>query len=174
MKKAIFIDRDWTLNTDIWYAYKVDDCVLVEPWIWEMLHKFRAEWYLLVIITNQAWIDKWFYNEDDFNLFMKELERQLNVVFDWIYFCPFHPKFSWESECRKPNNWMLLNAQKDLDIDLDNSFMIWDNFKDVEAWRKSGCKTIMINTNNFDLEESDVKPDFLVNKWSGIEKIILG
>lgn len=68
MKKAIFLDRDWTLNIDNGYTYKTEDCKLIESWIWDILNKFKNNWYLLVIITNQAWIDKWFYTEKDFNV----------------------------------------------------------------------------------------------------------
>ncbi len=172
MQKALFLDRDGTLNVDIGYAYKAEDCRLVEQWIWEKLKKFRQQGYLLVIITNQAWIDKWYYEEKDLFLFMDELGKQLDIKFDGIYFSPFHPDFSWDSECRKPNNWMILRAKRELDIDLENSYMIWDNYKDVEAWIRSWTKTILLNTQNLDVDNSDIKPDFTVNSWDEIEKII--
>jgi len=173
MNKAIFIDRDGTLNIDINYAYKIEDCKLVEKNIWEILKKLKQKWYLLVVITNQAWIDKWYYTEKDFWDFMKEIERQLDLKFNWIYFCPYHPDFSWESECRKPNNWMILQAEKDLNIDLKSSFMIWDNEKDIIAWNKSWCKTILYNSTKLDIKNFEIKPDFVVNNWKEIEKIVL-
>jgi len=173
MKKAIFLDRDGTLNVDIWYAYKIKDCFLIEKWIWNILQKFKDKWYLLVIITNQAWIDKWLYNNNDFNLFMNELSSKLNISFDWIYFCPYHPDFTWLRKCRKPNNWMIMKAEKDLNIDLINSYMIWDSFKDIQAWKKSHCTTILINTQNLNTIDSEIQPDFVVSKWNEIEKIIL-
>lgn len=171
MKKAIFLDRDGTINPDIGYAFKVEDCNLIEDNIWSILKSFRNEWYLLIIITNQAWIDKWLYIKEDFFAFMKELESKLGISFDWTYFCPYHPKFSWEHNCRKPNNWMVLQACEDFEVDLENSYFVWDNFKDVTAWKKSGCKTILYNSNNFDIMEEE--PDYVVNKWCEIEKIIL-
>jgi len=173
MNKAIFIDRDGTLNIDINYAYKIEDCILVEKKLWEILKKFKYKWYLLVVITNQAWIDKWYYTKKDFWDFMKELERQLDLKFDWIYFCPYHPDYSWESECRKPNNWMILQAQKELNIDLKKSFMIWDNEKDIIAWNKSWCKTILYNSKKLDIKNFEIKLDFVVNNWKEIEKIVL-
>jgi D-glycero-D-manno-heptose 1,7-bisphosphate phosphatase len=172
-KKAIFLDRDGTLNVDIWYAYKIEDCHLIEKWIWNILQQFRNKWYLLIIITNQAWIDKWFYCKKDFDLFMIELSKQLNIDFDEIYFCPYHPDFTWLRSCRKPNNWMILQAEKDFNIDLKKSFMIWDNFKDIESWKKSNCKTILINTQNLNIDDFEIKVDFITSKWNEIEKIIL-
>ena len=173
MKKALLIDRDWTLNIDIWYAHKLEDCNFIEDGIWEILKKFRDNWYLLIIITNQAWIDKWFYTEKEFYLFMSEMEKKLEIKFDWIYFCAYHPDYTWRSKCRKPDNGMILDAQIDLSIDLEKSYMIWDHFKDVEAWKKSKCSTILINTQDLDINKSEVKPDYLVNSWKEIEKIIL-
>ncbi len=173
MKKAIFLDRDGTLNIDIWYAYKIEDCFLVEEWIWSILQKFKDKWYLLVITTNQSGIDKWFYKKEDFDLFMIELEIKLNIKFDWIYHCPYHPDFTWLLKCRKPNNWMILQAKKDLNINLEKSYMIWDNFKDVESWKLSNFITILINTQNLNTDNLEVKPDFIVSKWNKIEKIIL-
>ncbi len=172
MKKAIFLDRDGTLNIDIWYAYKKEDCELVEPGIGKILIKFQQTWYLLIIVTNQAGIDKWYYQERDFYLFMEELQSKLNIKFDGIYFCPYHPDFSGESDLRKPNNGMLLQAQKDFGIDFSKSFMIGDNEKDIQAWQKSWCTTILYNSQKLSFNTFENPPDFCVESWSEIEKII--
>jgi len=69
---------------------------------------------------------------------------------------------------------MILQAKKDLNIDLEKSFMIWDNEKDIISWKKSWCKTILYNSNNFNIEkEFNEKSDFITKKWSEIEKFIL-
>jgi D-glycero-D-manno-heptose 1,7-bisphosphate phosphatase len=172
MKKAIFLDRDGTLNIDIWYAYKKEDCTLVESGVWDILRRFQQKWYLLIIVTNQAGIDKWYYKENDFHLFMWELQKQLGIAFDGIYFCPYHPDFSWESILRKPNNGMLLQAQRDFDIDFSLSYMIGDNEKDIQAWQKSWCKTILYNSQNLNLKDFKNMPDFCTRSWKEIEKII--
>jgi len=172
MKKAIFLDKDGTLNIDIWYAYKKEDCTLLEPGIWGILRQFQQKWYFLIIVTNQAGIDKWYYKEDDFHVFMLELQKQLWITFNGIYFCPYHPDFSGESIFRKPNNGMLLQAQKDFDIDCSLSYMIGDNEKDIQAGKKSWCKTILYNSQNFDLKDFKNIPDFCVTSWNEIEKII--
>lgn len=172
MNKAIFIDRDGTLTDESYYPdFFAENCKLMEDNIWKILRELRKKWYLLVIITNQAWIDKWYYTEKDFWDFMKELERQLDLKFDWIYFCPYHPDYSWESKCRKPNNWMILQAQKDLNIDLQKSFMIGDSKKDIIAWNKSGCKTILYNSKKLDINDFEIKPNFVVNSWKEIEAL---
>jgi len=172
MNKAIFIDRDWTItDEDCYPKFFPENCKLMEQNIWEVLQKIKKIWYLLIIITNQAWINKWYYNEKDFWEFMKETEMKLNIKFDKIYFCPYHPDYSWTYPCRKPNNWMILQAQKDLNIDLEKSYMIWDSEKDIIAGKKSWCKTILYNSQK--LQTLKEKPNFIANNWQEIEKFIL-
>jgi len=174
MNKAIFLDRDGTITDESCYPnFFVENCKIVEKNIWEILKKLKKAWYLLVIITNQAWIDKWYYTEKDFWNFMKETEKQLDIKFDGIYFCPYHPDFSGTYPCRKPNNGMILQAQKELNIDLKNSFMIWDSEKDIIAWSKSWCKTILYNSQKLDINNFETKPDFVASSWNDIEKFIL-
>jgi len=172
MKKAIFIDRDWTITSEDCYPnFFPENVELMENNIWEVLKKFRQKWYLVIIITNQAWIDKWYYTEKDFWEFMEETEKQLSFKFDKTYFCPYHPDYSWKYSCRKPDNWMILQAKKDFNIDLEKSFMIWDSEKDIKAGKKSWTKTILYNSKN--LDRLDTKPDYAIKSWSEIEKIIL-
>ncbi len=172
MKKAIFLDRDWTINIDNWYTYKVEDCKLIDKNIWKILKSLQQIWYLLIIVTNQAGIDRGYYKEEDFRKFMKELEKQLGIKFDWIYFCPYHPDFSWDHNCRKPNNWMIVKAQQDYNIDLESSYMIGDTEKDIIVGKISNCTTILINTKNITSNTLREKPDFIVKNWKEIEKII--
>jgi len=172
MNKAIFVDRDWTITDESCYPnFFPENVRLLEKNIWEILKKFKDNWYLIIVITNQAWIDKWYYTEKDFWNFMKETENQLNFKFDAIYFCPYHPDYSWNFPCRKPNNWMFLQAQKDFNIDLERSFMIWDSEKDIQAGKKSWCKTILYNSKN--LNNLQIKPDFIANNWTEVENFIL-
>ncbi len=174
MNKAIFLDRDGTITDESCYPdFFAKNCKLVEENIWEVLKEFRKDWYLLVIITNQAWIDKWYYTEKDFWEFMKKTEELLKIKFDKIYFCPYHPDYSWKYPCRKPNNWMILQAKKELNIDLEKSFMIWDNKKDIIAWKNSKTKTILYNSQKLDINNFENKPDFVANNWEEIKKFIL-
>ena len=174
MNKAIFLDRDGTLTDESCYPeFFAKNCKLMEENIWKILKKLRKKWYLLVIITNQAWIDKWYYTEKDFWQFMEELENQLKLKFDGIYFCPYHPDFSWENDCRKPKNGMILQAKKDLNIDLKKSFMIWDNEKDIIAWKKSWCKTIFYNSKKLNINSFETRPDFVTNSWKEIENLFI-
>ena len=172
MNKAIFLDRDGTITDESCYPnFFVENCKILDKNISKVLKNLKQAWYLIVIITNQAWIDKWYYTEKDFWDFMKEVERQLELKFDGIYFCPYHPDYSGEYPCRKPNNWMILQAQKDLNIDLNKSWMIWDSEKDIIAWKKSWCKTILYNSKN--LKNLNMNPDFIATSWEEIKNFIL-
>ena len=173
MNKAIFLDRDWTLTDESCYPdFFAKNCKLMEKNIWEILKKLKEKWYLLIIITNQAWIDKGYYTKKDFWNFMEELQKQLDFKFDWIFFCPYHPDFSWNYPCRKPNNWMILEAWKKFDIDLKKSYMIWDSKKDIEAWKKSNCKTVLYNSKNLDIKNFEEKTDFVIKNFEELLKII--
>lgn len=169
MKKAIFLDRDWTINIDNWYTFKVKELKIIDNNIWNILKKFKDLGYLLIIVTNQSWIDRWYYSENDFWKFMNAMEKELNIKFDGIYFCPSHPDFSWNSKFRKPNNWMLLKANEDFWIDFNKSFMIWDSISDMIAWKTSWCKTILL----WKKESWNKYIDFYSDSWEKIEKIIL-
>lgn len=166
MKKAVFLDRDWTLNKDNWYTYKVEDLALIDENIPSILKYFKNKWYLLIIVTNQSWIDRGYYKEEDFWKFMRALENKIWFEFDAIYFASNHPDISWDSSFRKPNNWMLLKAQKDFSIDLSKSFMVWDSESDILVWKKSWCKTIL-------LWKKFEDADFIVSSWLEIKNIIL-
>jgi len=171
MNKAVFIDRDGTITDEACYPnFFPENCKLMEQNIWEVLYKLRKAWYLLIIITNQAGIDKWYYTEKDFWEFMKETEKKLNIKFDKIYFCPYHPDYSWTYPCRKPNNWMILQAQKDLNINLEKSYVIWDSEKDMVAGKKSWCKTILYNSKDLNITWNS---DFIVYTWKSILSKIL-
>ena len=109
--KAIFLDRDWTINQDFSYVYKIQDLKLLD-WVKEGLLGLKNLWYKLILITNQSWIWRWYYSIEDCNKFNEELQKQLWFNFDWIYICPHSPDDN--CVCRKPNTTLVENAIKDL------------------------------------------------------------
>ncbi len=155
--KAIFLDRDWTINQDFSYVYKIEDLRILD-WAKEWLTELRNLWYKLIIITNQSWIWRWYYTMEDCNKFNEELENQLWLKFDWIYICPHSPDEN--CECRKPKTLLVKNAIKDFDLDVSLCFFVGDKESDIQTGIKAWCKTVLINGSNY---KCNLKPDFCVN-----------
>lgn len=145
--KAIFLDRDGTLMKDVGYCSKPGDVELLEG-VCKLLPKLKAAGFKIIIITNQSGIGRGYSTEEDFWSVQRELENQLGPgVVDATYFCADTPQN--ESERRKPNPGMLLEAAKDLGIDLGRSYMVGDKPSDAEAGIRAGVRaTILFGTHS--------------------------
>ena len=135
MKKALFLDRDGVINKEKNYLYKIEDFEFIDG-VFETCKYFQDKGYLLVIITNQAGIARGKYSEDDFKaltLWMLEQFAENGIQITQVYHCPHHPDFSGECSCRKPKSGMILEAQKEFEIDLKNSILVGDKNSDIKA-----------------------------------------
>lgn len=155
MNKALFLDRDGVINKEKNYLYKIEDFEFIEG-VFETCRYFQNQGYLLIIITNQAGIARNKYNLQDFadltQWMIKELEQQ-NITISKVYYCPHHPDFSGECECRKPNPGMILDAQQEFNIDLSQSILVGDKNSDIKAGINAGIKNnILITTGHKILE----------------------
>jgi D,D-heptose 1,7-bisphosphate phosphatase len=159
--KAIFLDRDWVLNYDSNYVYKLEDLIVL-PWNIEAISILKKLWYILIVVTNQSWISRGYYTIDECNKFNKQLEFELNVKFDEIYVCPHHK--SEMCECRKPKIYNILDAKSKYNLDLQNSYFVWDKSSDVQCWLNAWLKTVYIINNQYSL---DTESDYMV--WSLLE-----
>lgn len=158
--EAIFIDRDWTINYDFSYVYKIEDLKLLD-WAKEGLIELKKIWYKVILITNQSWIWRWYYTMEDCNKFNEELEKQLWLNFDWIYICPHSPDDN--CECRKPKTLLVEKAIKDFDLDINKCFFVWDKESDIQTGINIWCKTVLIENNQY---ECNIKPYLLCSSIS--------
>ena len=152
MKKAIFLDRDGTINVEKDYIYKSEDLVFEEGTI-EALETFKNLGYILIVISNQSGIARGYFTEEDLNIFnnnMNEILKKNRVEITEFYCCPHHPDGTGEykkvCECRKPNNKMIEDAIKKYNIDREKSYMIGDKTSDIGAGLKSNLKTVLVKT----------------------------
>lgn len=162
MKKALFIDRDGTINIQEngKYVFHSKDFKLV-PNIVDLLKRFQDKGYLIIVITNQGCIDKALCNREDVIELHKYIIRffgALDVrIFD-IMFCPHHPSVS-ECNCRKPQTLMFDTVIKAYNIDVENSYAIGDNDSDLIPAKQVGVKNIYkCETNNIDNLIKDLFP----------------
>ncbi len=142
MNKALFLDRDGVVNKEKDYLYKIEDFEFIDG-VFETCRYFQDKGYLIIIITNQAGIARGKYTEKDYQVLTKWMIREFdkeNIKISKVYHCPHYPDFSGICECRKPNPKMILDAQKEFNIDLVNSILVGDKNTDIEAGIKAGIK----------------------------------
>ena len=152
MKKAIFLDRDGTINVEKDYIYKSEDLVFEEGTI-EALKTFKNLGYILIVVSNQSGIARGYFTEEDLNIFnnnMNKILKKNGVEITEFYCCPHHPdgigEYKKVCECRKPNNKMIEDAIKKYNIDREKSYMIGDKTSDIGAGLKSNLKTVLVKT----------------------------
>lgn len=143
-QKAIFLDRDGTLNKYVGFLRNIDDFELIEG-VPEAVKLINQSGYLAIVVTNQPVIARGEVKWDELHEIHKKMETLLGkdgAYIDGIYICPHHPDKGFEGErpeykidcdCRKPKPGLLLQAAKDFNIDLSKSYMIGDSRRDLEA-----------------------------------------
>ena len=156
-QKAIFLDRDGTINKYVGFLRNIDDFELL-PTVAEAIKQINKSGYLAIVVTNQPVIARGevtFAELDEIHNKMETLLGKDGAYLDGIYFCPHHPDSGYEGEvkelkfdcnCRKPKPGMLLKAAEDFNIDLAQSYMIGDGEHDRGAGEAAGCKTKNIPT----------------------------
>lgn len=150
-QKAIFLDRDGTINKYVGFLRNIDDFELIEG-VAEAIKLINQSGYLAIVVTNQPVIARGEVSWEELNEIHKKMATLLGkegAYVDGIYICPHHPDKGFEGErpeykidcdCRKPKPGLLLQAAKDFNIDLSESYMIGDSHRDVEAGENAGVK----------------------------------
>lgn len=154
-QKAIFLDRDGTINKYVGFLRDIDDFELLEG-VSEAIKMINDSGYLAIVVSNQPVIARGEVSFEELNEIHNKMETLLGnkgVYLDAIYFCPHHPdkgfdgeriEFKHECDCRKPKPGMLIKAAKEFNIDLGKSFMIGDDENDVLAGKAAGCESFII------------------------------
>ena len=151
-QKAIFLDRDGTINKHVGFLRNIYDFELIEG-VSEAIKLINQSGYLAIVVTNQPVIARGEVTWDELHEINKKMETLLGkdgAYIDGIYICPHHPDNGYEGErpeykfdcdCRKPKPGLLLLAAKDFNIDLNESYMIGDSERDVEAGKRAKVKS---------------------------------
>lgn len=166
MNKAIFLDRDGTINYDVGYCAKVSDFSFIVG-VRAAIKSLNDANYKVIVITNQAGIGLGKFTIADLegiHWHMNYCLGKTGAKIDKIYYCPH--KIEDNCDCRKPSTKLLLQAAKDFDIDLTKSFTIGDRSYDIEIGKKVRCKTFLIGKDN------NCGADYLVDSlYEATEKI---
>lgn len=153
MSKAIFLDRDGTINVDKHYLYKVEEFEFI-PGVIEGLQMLSKAGYKLIIITNQSGIGRGYYTEEEFqklNRWMIDTLADYNIKIEKVYYCPHLPdaqidKYRIDCNCRKPKLGMYHTAIQKYGIDVKNSYAIGDRLRDCAICQSSLCKGFLVGT----------------------------
>jgi D-glycero-D-manno-heptose 1,7-bisphosphate phosphatase len=171
-RPAIFLDRDGTLIEEVNYLSHVEDLRLF-PFTQESVQILKDAGYLLVVVTNQSGIGRGIFAESDMHAVHEAIQNQLNGAIGGFYFCPHLPCDG--CVCRKPLTGMIDAATRDLDINLENSWMIGDKHVDVNAGRAAGLSTALVltgyGTSHRDSLEND--PDVIADDLLGAAREII-
>ncbi len=158
-QRAIFLDRDGTINKYKGFITSIDDFEL-EDGAAEAIKKINSSGYIAIVITNQPVIARGEVTLEELDEMHRKMETLLGeegAYLDGIYFCPHHPDKGFEGErpeykiicsCRKPKAGMIFEAAKKFNIDLSLSYMIGDGENDVKCGKNAGCKTAYIGAGN--------------------------
>ena len=150
-QKAIFLDRDGTINKMVGFVTKPEQFELIEGAA-EAIKTINKSGYLAIVVTNQPVIARGDCTFEELQTIHDKMETELGKVgafVDAIYVCPHHtdkgfegerPEYKCNCDCRKPKPGLLLKAAKDFNIDLSESYMIGDSHRDVEAGENAGVK----------------------------------
>ncbi len=156
-QKAIFLDRDGTINKYVGFLRNIDDFELL-PTASAAIKRINRSGYLAIVVTNQPVIARGEITFTELQEIHKKLETLLGregAYLDAIYYCPHHPDKGFKGEipelkircdCRKPKPGMLMQASEDFNIDLESSWMIGDGEQDRGAGEAVGCRTKIIPT----------------------------
>lgn len=181
-QKAIFLDRDGTVNKYVGFLRDIDQFELL-PGVAEAIKLINVSGYLAVVVTNQPVIARGEVSVEQLDEIHHKMETLLGkegAYIDGLYYCPHHPDKGFPGEvpelkidcdCRKPKPGMLLKASKDFNIDLSSSWMIGDDDRDIQTGINAGCRTGRIRNSDSSSEPvADVYGDSLLE----VVKNILG
>lgn len=175
--RAVFIDRDGTINVNVGYIDHPDDFHMY-PGVVEGIKLLKKKGYKIIVVTNQSGIGRGYFVEENLDDIHHKMNNELSTngtTVDAIYYCPHHPDEN--CDCRKPKTGLLEQAIKDLKINIKESFIIGDRMLDIEAGDKIGCKTVLVPEDKdkvaIEMRESNVKPDCVCDDfYSGVKWIL--
>jgi len=153
LSRAVFLDRDGTINVEKDYLSRVEDFVFI-PGAPQAIRALKEAGFLVIVVTNQSGVARGYYGAAEVERLHNHIQTTLagyGTTIDAYYYCPHHPlegvgQYRVDCDCRKGRPGMLLRAAREHDIDLTRSYMIGDKAADAEAGQAAGCTPILVLT----------------------------
>ncbi len=166
MTRAVFLDRDGTINEEVIYLNSVEQFRLL-PGAGEAIRMLNQRGWPVIVITNQSALARGYLTEEELALVHQRmkaaLEREGGRI-DAIYVCPHHPDDG--CACRKPDTALFEQAAQEFGIDLSTSYAVGDKMTDLLAGARLGCRTVLVLTGHGqeqleNKDEWEVEPDHI-------------
>jgi D-glycero-D-manno-heptose 1,7-bisphosphate phosphatase len=182
MKKAVFLDRDGTINKEVNYLSHPGQIELI-PGSAEGIKLLNEKGFTVVVITNQSGVARGIIDEGNLPLIKDRLcclLEEKGAKIDGYYYCPHYPdgkieKYAFKCDCRKPEPGMLRKAAEDLDIDLKRSYVVGDKACDIKLGKNIGAVSIMVKTGygESEAESCEPSPDYTADNLFGAAQWII-
>lgn len=181
MNKAVFLDRDGTVNIEKNYLFKAADFIFIKGTV-EAINIFHDLGYKVIVISNQAGVARGYYSEND----VKELHHFIDAelkkgdeYIDGYYYCPHHPegvivKYAGECKCRKPKTGMIEQAAADFDINLKESIIVGDKEIDILTGKNAGIKLSVLVRSGYPIDEANTAADAVFDDLLSFARTISG
>ncbi|MGC8667491.1 MAG: D-glycero-beta-D-manno-heptose 1,7-bisphosphate 7-phosphatase [Chthonomonadales bacterium] len=179
LRPAVFLDRDGVLNAERSDFIKCPAELKIFPFVGRSIARLNQAGYAVVVVSNQSGLARGLFSTEDLAAMERKLRRNVDRAgghIEGFYYCPHLPQAG--CQCRKPAPGMLLQAARELRLDLARSFMIGDRPHDIQAGAEAGCRTVLVltgRTSCADLKEFGVLPGAVCTTLaSAVEGILAG
>jgi D-glycero-D-manno-heptose 1,7-bisphosphate phosphatase len=170
MKRAVFLDRDGTINEEVGYLRNLSDLRLI-PGSAAAIRRLNDAGLKVVLVTNQSGIARGYFSEAQLQVIHERLSQMLldeGARLDAVYYCPHHPTagnslYTRECDCRKPGTGLIDKAARDLNIDIKQSYVVGDKWSDVELGQKAGAFSVLVRTGYGAGDEGNVRPPHVMD-----------
>jgi len=177
--RVVFLDRDGVINENRNdYVKNIDEFNFL-PGVLDALRRLHAAGIRAAVISNQACIGKGLVAKEtlaDIDRFMFSCVAEAGGEITATYYCPHKPDDN--CDCRKPAPGLLLRASRDMKVDPKDTVFVGDNFKDIEAGKAAGCKTVLVLSGMVSADEAvmfNPAPDLIASDLAeAVERIIAG
>jgi len=150
-RRAVFIDRDGTLSEEVGYINHPSRFRLF-PYSADAIRQLNKNGWLAIVTTNQAGVARGYFSEEMIANVHKGMTKDLEsggATLDAIYYCAHHPSvgeppYRFDCDCRKPKPGLISRAARELEINLNESWMVGDRYSDVELARNAGVKSAFV------------------------------
>ena len=171
-KKVVFLDRDGVINEEVSYLHKIEDFKFING-IFSSLKALQDLGYYFIVVTNQSGIGRGIYTNEDYKIidqWMKKEFKKNGIRILYSIHCPHTQEEN--CECRKPKPGMLEKCLKLFQISKDDSWMVGDSERDIEAAIKAGITNNILVRSGHPISEESTNASAVIDSIKDITKII--
>jgi D-glycero-D-manno-heptose 1,7-bisphosphate phosphatase len=169
MNRAVFLDRDGTINEEVGYLSDLAQLKLI-PGVGAAIKKLNEAGLKVVLVTNQSGVARGYFTESfvqETHARLEQMLRDEGARLDGIYYCPHHPTagsppYTVACDCRKPGTGLIDRAARDLAIDVKKSYVVGDKWSDVELGQRAGAHAILVKSGFASDDPGNVRPPHVV------------